>query len=233
MTNQQQRMQVEAPSFVPQTSTYYSIDVECVATGRHHNSRSVAQIALVNQFENVILSVYVKPEAEVVSYLTPLTGLTHDIIEQQGVSLQHALQLLKTALPSSAILVGQNIRQDVQWLHLTEGANFKELMDLAGIYRTWNTKYNSWSVFGQDHVANVLLNYPVKERHDAVGDAIKSVRLFNLSQQLQKDPAAWQQAQEKLLATPPQPSFAKKHPSFEGVCMGNRKTCVCKAPFLG
>ena len=71
----------------------------------------------------------------------------------------------------------------------------QELMDLAGIFRTWNTKYNSWSVFGQDHVANVLLNYPAKERHDAVGDAIKSVRLFNLSQQLQKDPAAWQQAQ--------------------------------------
>lgn len=30
-----------------QASTYYSIDVECVATGTDHNSRGVAQISLV------------------------------------------------------------------------------------------------------------------------------------------------------------------------------------------
>ena len=39
--------------------------------------------------------------------------------------------------------------------------------------------------------------------------------------------------QEKLLAIPPEPSFAKRFPTFEGVCMGNRKTCRCGAPFLG
>jgi len=68
-------------------------------------------------------------------------------------------------------------------------------LDLAGIYRTWNTKYNSWSVFGQHHVAKVLLDIFTSGGHDAVGDAMKFVCLFNLSQQLQQDPAAWQQAQ--------------------------------------
>lgn len=72
------------------------------------------------------------------------------------------------------------------------------MLDLAGIYRTWNTKYNTWSVFGQDHVARVLLNYPDAQTHDAVGDALKSVRLFNLSNQLQKNPTAWRWAQVKL-----------------------------------
>lgn len=74
------------------------------------------------------------------------------------------------------------------------------LQDLAGIYRTWNPQYKSWSVFGQDHVARVLLNYPISESHDAVGDAVKSVRLFNLSQQLQQDPTAWEQAKVRLQA---------------------------------
>jgi RNA exonuclease 4 len=32
---------------------YYSIDVECVATGTDHNSRAVGQIALVDQYEQV------------------------------------------------------------------------------------------------------------------------------------------------------------------------------------
>ena len=79
--------------------------------------------------------------------------------------------------------------------------HLQALLDLAGIYRTWNPKYNSWSVFGQDHVARVLLQYPEAQTHDAVGDALKSVRLFNLSEQLQQDPAAWQQAQVNGLAT--------------------------------
>lgn len=214
-------------------ATHFSIDVECVATGFDHNSRSVAQFSLVDQFENVLLNVYVKPDKPVVSYLTPLTGLSEGIIEQEGVSFQQGLQYLRNVLPTTAVLLGQNIGQDVRWLELKEGKDFQALLDLAGIYRTWNTKYNSWSIFGQDHVAKVLLNYPVVGSHDAVGDAIKSVRLYNLSQQLQQDPAAWQQAQQKLLAIPPEPSFAKKNPSYEGVCMGNRRTCVCGGPFLG
>ncbi|DBB14239.1 hypothetical protein WJX82_005037 [Trebouxia sp. C0006] len=213
--------------------THFSIDVECVATGTDHNSRSVAQIALVDQFERVLLNVYVKPEQPVVSYLTPLTGLTQDLIEQQGVPFQQGIHYLKSFLPASAVLIGQNIGQDVRWLQLKEGRDFQALLDLAGIYRAWNTKYNTWSIFGQDHVARVLMNYPVASNHDAVGDAIKSVRLYNLSQQLQQDPEAWQQAQQKLLAIPPEPSFAKQNPSYEGVCMGNRKTCTCGAPFLG
>ena len=42
-------------------ATYFSIDVECVATGNEHNARDVAQIALVDQFERCLLNVYVKP----------------------------------------------------------------------------------------------------------------------------------------------------------------------------
>ncbi len=40
-------MQAGAPA------SHYSIDVECVATGTDHNSRAVAQIALVDQYEQV------------------------------------------------------------------------------------------------------------------------------------------------------------------------------------
>ena len=57
-------------------ATYFSIDVECVATGVEHNAREVAQIALVDQFERCLLNLYVSPpeNVKVVSYLTPLTG---------------------------------------------------------------------------------------------------------------------------------------------------------------
>jgi hypothetical protein len=154
---QQQQQQQQQQLVVPQL--YYSIDVECVATGADHNSRAVAQIALVDQYEQVslashrpqraagsttphpvtalrpamldpsqqhrlcssngwpaqaaanssagawpprcalpcpappralvscrqvVLNLYVKPEAAVVSYLTDLTGITRDLVERFG-----------------------------------------------------------------------------------------------------------------------------------------------------
>ncbi|KAK9820244.1 hypothetical protein WJX72_007936 [[Myrmecia] bisecta] len=213
---------------------YYSIDVEAVATATDHNSRAVAQISLVDQYERVLLNLYVKPDQPVVSYLTPLTGLTREIVESKGMSLGEAVQVLRQYLPRQGILVGQNIGKDVEWLQLKEGQDFQAMQDLTGLYRVWNPKYKTWSVFSQDHLARVLLGWDTNgASHDAVGDAIKSMRLFTLYNQLQAHPESWKQAQEALLATEPEPSFAKRNPTFEGVCMGNRKTCQCGAPFLG
>jgi len=91
------------------------------------------------------------------------------------------------------------------------------------------------SVWGQDHLAAVLLAWPPAGPHDAVTDAVKSMRLFNLHGRLRAEPGggAWARAAAALLSSTPEPSFAKQNPSFEGVCMGNRKTCTCGAPFLG
>ncbi|KAK9908817.1 hypothetical protein WJX75_003286 [Coccomyxa subellipsoidea] len=215
-------------------ATHFSIDVECVATGRDHNARAVAQISLVDQYEQVILNLYVRPQQPVVSYLTPLTGLTRELLDEQGVPLEEAQRILRQYLPRHGILVGQNIGKDVDWLQLKEGQDYESLVDLSGVYRVWNSKYKTWSVFGQDHLAKVLLGWDSQNAsHDAVGDAIKSIRLFNLYNTLKADPKAWQQAQETVMAAEVQPSFAKRNPEFDGVCMGNRRQCKCGAPFLG
>lgn len=217
----------------PPRATYYSIDVECVAVGHDHNARAVAQIALVDQYEAVLLNIYVKPEKPVVSHLTAITGLTAEVLEKRGVTLQQALEILRNQLPRDAILVGQSIRQDVQWLGLAEGTDFQSMIDLAGLYRVWNPHHNSYSGYSQDHLVKVLLGWDVDSMtHDAVVDATKSIRLFNLYNNMQMTTGQWEQAQHALLASQPQPSFAKRNPSYDGVCMGNRKTCTCGAPFF-
>ena len=74
-------------------------------------------------------------------------------------------------------------------------------MDLTGVYRVWNPRFKSWSVFSQDHLARVLLDWgPDAAGHDAVKDALKSVRLFNLYSQLQASPQEWQSAQVRPCA---------------------------------
>eukprot|EP00955_Chlamydomonas_euryale_P041922 352159-Chlamydomonas_euryale.AAC.19 len=109
----------------------YSIDVEAVATGTDHNARSVAQISLVDQHEQVLLNLYVRPPVPVVSYLYPLTGLTHELLEQYGLPLEQALAILRANLPKNAVIVGQNIRKDIEWLGLKESVDYGSLVDLV------------------------------------------------------------------------------------------------------
>jgi hypothetical protein len=147
-----------------------------------------------------------------------------------------AMVLVRRCLPSrSAILVGQNVSKDIEWLGLREGEDFKGVVDLCGVWRTWNPKFKTYSVFSQDHLVRRLLKgqLELSEKHCAEGDSVKSMKLFQLWRELHHAPEKLQQEKEKLLEGEPEPSFAKRFPTFEGVCMGNRKTCTCGAPFFG
>lgn len=224
------------PSWQAPPGPYFCIDVECVATGLGHNARCIAQIALIDQACNCVLNLFVRPPPNVAvsSYLSPLTGLNAEMLNQYGLEASHALALLRQHLPKDACLVGQNIGKDVSWLGLREGVDFGSMVDLAGLFRVWNEKYRSFTYFGLDHVATVLLGEALDGRaHSAVMDAVKSMRLFLLFAHLQTQPAQLAQAQQSLLAAAITPSFASQNPTFEGVCMGNRKTCKCGDPFLG
>jgi len=219
---------------VPAGAGVYAIDVECVATGVQHHDRAVAQIALVDSASKQLLNLYVRPDKPVASYLTPLTGLTAAHLDANGVPLASALATLRAHLPSNAVLVGQNIAKDVEWLGLVEGRDFGGMIDLAALLRVWNPKFGSYTYMAQDHYASIWLGVTRTEAdaHDAVADAVLSMRLFGAYTAVQHDAAAVSAYGEKVLATKPKPSFAKLHPEFEGCCMGNRQTCRCGAPFF-
>ena len=152
----------------PGSAPIFSIDVECVATGTMHNCRSVAQIALVDEWSQPVCNLYIKSDVPVMSYFTKLTGLTENIIEEHGQSFADALVTLRSHLPPNAILVGQNIKKDVEWLQLVEGLDFASMIDLAALFRVWNHERQQYTNFSQDHAAKVWLQIPDRERHDAV-----------------------------------------------------------------
>ena len=109
---------------LPAGAPVFSIDVECVASGVQHHDRAVGSIALVDGDAAPKLHLLVRQEGPVASYLTPLTGLTAERCEAEGVPLQEALATLRANLPPAAILVGQNINKDVEWLGLVEGEDY-------------------------------------------------------------------------------------------------------------
>ena len=125
------------------------------------------------------------------------------------------------------------------WLGLVEGTHFRALLDLAGLYRVWNPRFSSWSVFSQDHVFKVIAlgggggEAEDNRAHHAAHDADRAMHLFHAYRQLASGPAeGLAAARAALLQAAPAVSFSAKNPSYEGVCMGNRKTCTCKAPFI-
>jgi len=210
---------------------YFGIDVECIATGTKHNARAVGHIAIVDQWCRTVLNMYVKPKEKVISYLPALTGLSEELLSK-GVSLDAAIKMIKSTLPSDSTLVGQNVLKDVEWLGLKEGEDFAGMMDLAGLWRVLHPKYKTYSYFSLHHKVKCLLNVKVPESHNACTDAILSVQLYNLYKQLQYYPALMARAHQLLLDTPVDDSFAKQNPVYEGVCMGQKKTCKCGAPFF-
>ena len=72
---------------LPPNQPVFGIDVECVASGVNHNARSIAQVALVDAWCRPVFNVYVKQDKPVASYITPLTGLTKEILDQNGYPL--------------------------------------------------------------------------------------------------------------------------------------------------
>ena len=136
-----------APAPGPGHETLIAIDVECVATGPQHHDRAVAQISLVDAQCNPILNLYVRPDKPVVSYLTPLTGMTQEHLDAQGTDFASAVQTLRSQLPPSSVLVGQNILKDVEWLGLVRGTDFADMVDLSALLRCWNSRFNSYSYF--------------------------------------------------------------------------------------
>jgi len=189
---------------------------------------------LVDQYERVWLNLYVKPplEVKIFSYLSELSGLSEELITSQGISLDKAKALIRATLPNDALLVGQNILQDVQWLELVEGVDYGGLMDLAGIWRVYNEKYKAFSYFSLQHEAKALLGLSSTSPHNAVTDGILSIRLYNLYKHIENDANQIAKAHQLLLQTAIDPSFAKLHPVYEEVCMGQKKTCKCGSPFF-
>ena len=47
-----------------------------------------------------------------------------------------ALQLLRQSLPPHAVLVGQGINQDIQWLDLKEGIDF-QVVEKCNCHDAW------------------------------------------------------------------------------------------------
>jgi len=119
---------------------FYSIDVECVATGYgdDRSQRIPGRVAMVDGEGNTVIDEIVKhgqQQKQIVSYLTALTGLTQEKCEDpKNKEFAEISDLVRLTLPKVAVLVGQSIDHDIEWLGLRVGQDFRESIDLTSIF---------------------------------------------------------------------------------------------------
>lgn len=211
----------------------FSIDVECVATGKTHelSARSPCSVALVDGSGKVIYKAMIKPVEPVVSYLTPITGVTATDLGV-GVPLEEAIAKLKQLLPRNATLVGQNPDSDVAGMKLKRGIDYAELVDVGSFFKGYNARFGNFSVHSLQHEARVLLGKCAPAgAHDPVWDAQVSVDLYKLAKGA--TPERLRSMQQQLISQRPLPSVAKQHNyRMDGVCLAKfmPKFCICGKP---
>ena len=124
---------------------FYSMDIECVAVGYGHSNkqRYPCRVSLVKSIECDVNGVEVLMDEivnlkniEVVSYMTPLTGMTAEqCLDPDTKTLDDIQALVKTFLSSNSILVGHSIHHDIEWLGLKPGVDFKLSVDTSCVFR--------------------------------------------------------------------------------------------------
>eukprot|EP00048_Salpingoeca_helianthica_P011795 m.170362 g.170362 ORF g.170362 m.170362 type:complete len:223 (+) comp15276_c3_seq7:1192-1860(+) len=155
-----------------------SIDIECVATGRGHDDRSIATIAVVDESGRLVLQLVVQPHLPIVSYLTPLTGLTAERL-RGGIPEAEAVARVQALLAPNVLLVGQNPQSDASWLRLQQGVHYHSMLDLADVFAQFNPKYQNTSRYSLHHVMRVVLGVETQgEHHTAEQDALLSMQLY-------------------------------------------------------
>lgn len=211
----------------------FSIDVECVAVGRTHetSSRSPCSVALVDINGTVLFQAIIKPSEPVVSYLTPITGYSAEDLED-GMSLEEATTALKSKIPHDAVLVGQHPGGDITWMQLEERSDYACSFDISDVFKGYNHRFGTTSYHSLQHEAEVLLQKsPKVGPHDPVWDARVSVELYKLVRNATRQQV--EEMRQKLINVRPAPSIAKQLDyKYQGVCMAKfmPKMCTCGKP---
>lgn len=203
----------------------FSVDVECAATGLHHDNRAPCRVAVVRSGKTLLDQV-IQVDG-LVSPLTALTGLSTEAV-RCGLTLDQARQAVCAELGPDAVLVGQSIAHDIAWLGLKEGTDFKRSIDLAELFRC--SVAGRTRVLSLEHEALGLLGEKVQlTTHSPAEDARVSLRLF---EDWGSSPDRVQAAREQLgqlVTSRALPARRRPPARIDGVCMGRwSSSCTCR-----
>lgn len=82
-------------------------------------SYGLARVAVVDENFDTCYHTYVKPDLEIVDYLTQFSGITEKTLENVNKNLADVQLDLQKLLPPDAILIGQSLQSDLKALKVS------------------------------------------------------------------------------------------------------------------
>lgn len=122
------------------SQNYLSLNVEYIANGFGHNDRIPCRIVITDFKNNIIFDEKIDPNKsknvnEVISTLEPITGITMEMLENEGKSYNEVIKSLKTILDENVVFIGHNVDIDLFRLGLKPGIDYKNYIDIVMEFR--------------------------------------------------------------------------------------------------
>ncbi|XP_065571189.1 putative RNA exonuclease pqe-1 isoform X1 [Artemia franciscana] len=149
----------------------YAIDCEMVYTTV---GKEVARVTLVDILGKVVYDHYVKPENEVIDYVTSFSGITEKHVESAEKSFNEVQSDLLKLIFSDTLLIGHGLNNDLQVLKMMHPL----CVDTSIVYTHHKGLPRRYSL---KDLARSVLNKPIqnsKEGHCSIEDAVTCLDLM-------------------------------------------------------
>uniref|UniRef100_A0AAG5DAB1 RNA exonuclease 4 n=1 Tax=Anopheles atroparvus TaxID=41427 RepID=A0AAG5DAB1_ANOAO len=169
------QVQAIAPT-VPfvQLTNRLALDCEMVGIGAGGKIHMVARVSVVNEYGNVLVDCYVKPQQPVTDYRTRISGIRPELIEN-GVEFAPIRELVRKII-HGRILVGHALKNDLLVLKL--GHPKYNIRDTS-CYRPIAKKVHAMGTPSLKCLAKQLLGTDIQNgTHDSVEDARTVMKVY-------------------------------------------------------
>jgi DNA polymerase III subunit epsilon len=166
---------------------YAIVDIE--TTGGSHKNEKITEIAIfVHDGTNIVneFSTLINPEKNIPYFITGLTGITNEMVTDAPKFYEVAKQIVE--LTENCIFVGHNVNFDYHFVReefLRLGYDYnREIMCTVKMSRKLIPGKKSYSLGNLCDEIGISIN----DRHRAAGDALATVKLFELLLSINKSP---------------------------------------------
>jgi len=206
-------------------SVFYGFCVEYAATGLRHQDRAPCRVTLVDFCGKVLVDAPIWVPS-LVSPLTPVTGLTRKQIAH-GLTVERAIEVLRSHCGPRGILVGQGVEYDVAQLGLSRTEDYLSCVDTGKVFQCLPAGSPRVRTICLEQLAVGLLKVR-PQTENPVENARISLQLLMSKGTTPKMVAAARERLAKLYAEK-KLGFRTRPPlRIDGVCMGPwSKECNC------
>ncbi|ELU02067.1 hypothetical protein CAPTEDRAFT_184521 [Capitella teleta] len=105
-------------SYDPVTSDSPLLAVDCEMCLTAGGRKELTRVSITDESHNILYDTYVKPDTEIVDYLTRFSGVTEEIMNSCTMTLADVQKDFQRILPADSILCGHSINFDLNALKL-------------------------------------------------------------------------------------------------------------------